>query len=203
MQALNTAIFVQQEVDLWELYNVCLRQLLFFDGRDTGPADIRYVREDLEEDEYLGVDPHEELPAMLAIWYNPGGDVLTEERAKGKTGCSNKECEEHEAVPFHKLVGLATSVFYDDARGWNAGNLHSGMIYGIGAFLDSKKIQWKWQNNIENVVHEGYEDLEDLPVAVAKVRGMLTNPMGMGPNIAQQIRDGLMRAMGLKPEEDA
>lgn len=196
MTALSTAIFVQGPQDASEIYNTALRQILFYDGRDAAPSDISlHVATDTDGREALYASPHESLPVTLGVYHRPGGMMFTEQEAKEKfdSGCADPNCISHRPEPAHLIVAFATNIFWaDEDRQWNAGNLHSGMVWSIGGFLDSKGVQWKWQENISHSTHEGYEALDDLVGAVDAVRTGMTNPLGVGQIISREI----MRRMG-------
>lgn len=195
MTALNTAIFVQGKQDPAEIFDVALQQILFYEGRNCGTAAIsthHYTEKD--DRETLYISPHENMSVLMAVYYRPGGEMYTKEEAsRGDSGCGNPECMSHRAQPAHLIVALASNVHWKDAdRAWNAGNLHSGMVWSIGGFLDNKKIPWVWQENISQATHEGYDDLADLVPAVENVSNGITNPLGMSQMISKEI----MRRLG-------
>lgn len=202
MTALNTAIYVQGKQDPWEIYHAAVQQILFYAGRDCSSEAIDY-RLHSEEDgsEAIYISPHENLPVMMAIYYRPGRDLYTGEGAQAQlmSGCGDPQCATHRAQPAHLIVALATNFTWraDRLEGWNAGNLHSGMVWALGGFLDSKKVPWKWQENVSHATHEGYEDLDHLVKAAERFRS------GFGAaGVAQQMARELMKRMGLLPEDE-
>lgn len=202
MTALNTAIFVQGPTDPMEIYNVALQQILFYDGRDAAPGDISFhIHTDEDGREVIYAGPHENLPVLIGVYYRPGGMMFTEEEAREKfqNNCGNPGCMTHRPEAAHVIVALATDALWvDENRNWNAGNLHSGMVWGLGGFLDGKKVPWKWQENISLNVHEGYGELENLAPAVQQVKMGLSSPLGLG----QMISRAILKKMGLLPDED-
>lgn len=203
MTSLNTAIFVQGKQDPWEIYHTALQQILFYDGRDAAPSDIHYHLHSEEDGdrEVIYASPHEGLPVLLAVYYRPGGEMYTEQEAREKleSACGKPDCDSHRAQPAHLILAMATEFSWASSKyeGWNAGNLHSGMLWGIGGFLDAKKVPWKWQENLSHEVHSGYDDLDDLVKAAERVRGM-SSPMGAAQAIAREF----MKRMGMLPEDD-
>jgi hypothetical protein len=203
MTALNTAIYVQGKQDPWEMYNITLQQALFYDGRNTAPSDIHYhLSSEADGREIIYASPHENLPVMLAVYHRPGADMFTEQEAKDRLdpSCGNPDCDVHQAPAAHLIVALASPLSWGDEKreGWNAGNLHSGMVWGIGGFLDAKGIPWKWQHNVSHEVFEGYDALDGLPPAVERTRMGMANPMGLAQEMAREF----MKRMGLLREED-
>lgn len=205
MTALNTAILIQDKQDPWEVYNTALQQILFYAGRNCGRGDIEHrIHEDEEGCETIYISPHENLPVLMGISYRPGRPLFTEEEARRKmeSGCGNPDCPAHRAQPAHVIVALATSIFWaDEERSWNAGNLHSGMVWAIGGFLDAKKVPWKWQENISHTTHEGYEALDDFPPAVDQVKAGLSGSGGFS-RVAQAISREIMKRMGLVSDDE-
>lgn len=194
MHIFGTSIFVEGEVDPQELYSTLLRQIIFYDGRALHPTDIPLVAgtEDNINHYLIDVRADHGLQALAGVWYKDNGELITGEEAGGvwNTSCSDSNCTRHQPEPFRVLAGFATSLHYSDERGWNAGNLHSGMIYAMGGFLDTKKVPWKWQEGFRKDIHEGYEDLEELPGLVQNVHAALANP-------GQVMAQHLLRALGL------
>lgn len=201
MAALNTAIFVQGPQDALEIYHTALQQILFYDGRNASPSDISFqVDTDTDGREILYAPPHEHLPAMLGVYHRPGGMMFTEQEAKEKfdSGCPDRNCVSHRPEPAHLIVAFGTNIFWaDEGRKWNAGNLHGGLLWSIGGFLDSKQLPWKWQENISHSTHEGYEELDNLVAAVENVRTGMANPLGIGQVISREI----MKRMGFTLDE--
>jgi hypothetical protein len=199
--ALNTAIFVQGPQDPMEIYNVALQQILFYDGRNAAPSHISlHIHTDEDGREVIYFDQSENLPALLAVYHRPGGVMFTEEEAQEQfeAGCTDPTCMRHRPAPAHLIVAFASSIMWEDrGRQWNAGNLHSGLVWSVGGFLDGKKIPWKWQEDIDQETHEGYEELEGLPAGVGKVRAGLANPLGISMMISKEI----MKRLGFTTDE--
>ncbi len=200
MSIVNTAIFIQAPVDIKELFNTLLRQVLFYHGKGTAPGDVDLMVGTRFGLEYIATDLHENLPCMSTVWYKDEGPVIS--KGDSKDGwvrvCGNPECEGHQAPECHVIVAFGSSAFYTDERGWNAGNLHSGLIYAIGGFLDVQKIPWLWQESLTSSTHEGYEDLDAFGSAVGRMRDQVANPLGM----AQMVSREILRAMGFTQDEE-
>lgn len=198
MTALKTAIFIQGPQDPLEIYNTALQQIIFYDGRDACATDIGFhLKEEEEEREFIYVSPHENLPSLLTVCHRPGKEVMTQQEAEERleSGCGQPGCPAHRAIPAHLILAFSTDIHYTDKRGWNAGNLHSGLLWGVGGFLDSKKIPWKWQTNTDHQIHDGYEDLDDL---VQTVQQYAEGPTGF----MKIISDAIMKQFGMLPDEE-
>lgn len=200
MHIFGTSIFVEGEVDPQELYSTLLRQIIFYDGRPITTTDIPLVVGTDEGINHYLIDVHGDhgLQVLAGVWYKDNGESLTGEEAKGvwHTSCADSSCTTHQVESCRVLAGFATSLHYSDERGWNAGNLHSGMIYALGGFLDTQKVPWKWQEGFRKEIHEGYGDLDQLPKLVQQIHSALANP-------GQLMAQHLLRMLGLIQGNDS
>lgn len=205
MTALNTAIFVQGKQDPWEIYNTALQQILFYAGRNCARNEIEFrIHTEPDGREAIYISPHENMPIQMGVYHRSERMLFTEEEAREKagSGCGKPDCSAHAAQPAHLVVALASSVYWEDAdRSWNAGNLHSGMVWAIGGFLDAKKVPWKWQENISHATHVGYEALNDFAPAVDSVKRGLSGSGGFS-QVAQAISREIMKRMGLVSDDE-
>lgn len=194
---LSTAILVQAEMEPWEIFNIALHQLLFFDGKGTSLADVRTIEKEDEEDgkgrHYIVTDPGEKLPAIMAVYYRPEGEMITEQEAQEefRSSCTEPDCKAHRHPPCHLLVGFSTEFSYSDHRGWNAGDVHSAMVWAVSGYLDGRKIPWMWQSNVLGSNYEGCDDLDKLPAFVNNMRNGSV-PGGVERAVAMEI----LRRMG-------
>lgn len=195
MQELHTYIYVQGHVDAGAVFSEILNWDLMFSNRKDSPEDIgrHYGEDDQRGCEYVSVKDEEPLAAFLAMWYRTGGDAVTEEDKAEWEGahCGSPNCTSHLIAPCRLLIGMSTPMSYVDThREWNAGNLHSALIWQLGAWLDGQKVPWQWHANITGEVRTGYSELDDL-AKVVHLRN--TTPMGA---LAEMLRAMGLRVMG-------
>lgn len=192
MKDLHTYIYVQGNVDVGAVFNEILQWDLMFSNRKELPEEVdrNFGDDDRRDCEYVAVDEDEPLAAFLVAWYRTDGVAVTEEERaewEGRT-CGAPNCTNHVIAPCHVLVGLSTPVLYTDPeRTWTAGNVHSAIIWQLGAWLDGRKIPWQWHTSLKGEITSGYEGLDELPQLVADY----VNPPGTSLS-------ALLRKLGIR-----
>lgn len=117
------------------------------------------------------------LPAILDIAYRPGAPLRTPEQAASHADyedCNHPDnakwfdadqpvCDrtEHNPACWAEL-SLDTAYSYKDERGWGCGDLHAVLISRIGQWCDERGLRWKWLNEFNGEIYEGYDRLIDI-----------------------------------------
>ena len=117
------------------------------------------------------------LPAILDVSYRPGAPLRTPEQAashKGDSYCNHPDnpewfdddepvCDstEHQPACWAEL-SLDTAYGYKDEQGWGCGDLHAVLISRIGQWCDERSLRWKWKNEFNGEIYEGYDRLIDI-----------------------------------------
>lgn len=180
---LNTGFYIHGPVDGQALYDFALSTLLTAEnhGRKTSSVTTTHKKAEGAAGSpgvWVRTAPEEQpdaapLPATLSLWYRKDGSpVLTQVQADREWKNCKRECaREDHCPPYHMLMGLSTSLFWDDdARDWNPGDLASAALWQIGGWLDTHKVKWSWRNELINGYTTGYDQLEGLHTKMVELR---------------------------------
>lgn len=161
---LDTRVYVLDQIDPQEVFTLC-RALIGAEDRHTYR----------ETPGGLSNDPGQGLPAWLMLHHGNGAPLTTQEQAAAHDDDCNMpgtpyytpdepDCDGNHTYrhPNWLTVSFDTTYGYSDARGYGCGDLHAEYVARLGQCLDSRGVQWRWQNESTGEVHSGYDRLTDL-----------------------------------------
>ena len=172
---LDTRILVTSEINVHDLFRHGQEVLAAFDAQHRTPDQQIYtdgpVKEWAAGESFDAADGRRRiannlgqgLPGILKITYKADGPL----RVDGEHGlyCDNDEepCDGTNGWchPCWAVISIDTAYGYQDAYG-GCGHLHARMILLFGQWMEERGATWKWVNEFDGAVHDGYDNLEDL-----------------------------------------
>jgi hypothetical protein len=169
---LDTRIYVVDEIDLRELFTKCQALLTPYDDQHRTPEQ----QQSKLHPESLDNEPMQGLPAWLMVYTGGERPYRTAEQAVAHEYCNHPDsphakyygpgdpvCTETEHdPPCWYEVSYDTAYGYRGPDGIGCGDLHARLVAELGASLDAKGIRWKWRNEFNSNVYEGYDQLIEL-----------------------------------------
>jgi hypothetical protein len=158
---LSTYVYIHDETDHAEVFRYCQGLLTDYDDEGRTPDDQRSETSKNTYNDAWSMDNAcgQGLPAWLLTSYKPGEPVRA-------TSGHDEDCDEDCSGSWHEpaywtRINLDTAYSYR-SRELNCGELHAQIVARLGAWLDSRGVDWSWRNEYTGDVHSGPDRIERL-----------------------------------------
>jgi hypothetical protein len=148
---LSTNVFIHDQIDPKLVFDHCALLI-------GAPEDASYKQTETS----INMAPGQGFRAWLLLSHNNGQPIKTDSDACDEY-CDDP-CDQtlpHDPAHWVK-VDFDTAYGYRGDDGEGCGDLHAKLVAQLGKWLDSRGVEWSWENEFTGEIHKSYSHLGDL-----------------------------------------